>query len=455
MASRFSAARPKRAGENFARTHHHDRDDEEDNKRVKFDVRNPSTLAPDAREDDAVLDADVIGGSNATKRGAVNLDGYDSDSDNETFETKAAGRKTGDVDLLKQMDNYGADDGKPDEGGGDGDDDEDMFAVDDEAEKGDAQSPSEAVRRRKDVDYLENSNIEGQVDASKSGGRVRLDEQESSDDEADVELAIQEEGVDEEVGAGGLKRNAPKIEAFNLREEMEQGRFDQNGNYIRKADDPDATHDRWLEGCSKKDMKKAAEAQEKREAEARKQRIQDDGVWVSDLLTALIPELETAETPLEALARLGKSQNKDKKTRVPEWKQKRMKKQDTQQMEVDRGGGEDEKQAKIKQSINAITEAADKLLSRDFEDIYDEKREDLVREYEKQTGESWVEKRAETAPSAGGMWEFRWTDDGRAQGPFDGPTMKAWEDAGYFGQKGVEFRAADGGGEWREKVVFA
>src|SRR4051812_1666515 len=106
MASRHSAARPKRAGENFARTHHND--DETDTKRVKFDVRNPSTLAPDAREDDAILDADVIGGSNATKRGAVSLDGYDSDSDNENFNARAGTRKKGDVNLLDQLDNYAA-----------------------------------------------------------------------------------------------------------------------------------------------------------------------------------------------------------------------------------------------------------------------------------------------------------------------------------------------------------
>src|SRR5687768_5230013 len=94
MASRHSAARPKRDGENFARTHHNDAD-ETDPKRVKFDVRNPSTLAADAREDDAILDADVIGGSNATKRGAVNLDGYDSDSDNENINVRANSRKKG------------------------------------------------------------------------------------------------------------------------------------------------------------------------------------------------------------------------------------------------------------------------------------------------------------------------------------------------------------------------
>ncbi|KAJ4150829.1 hypothetical protein LMH87_011562 [Akanthomyces muscarius] len=69
MSSRHNAGRPRRDGETFARTHHHD-NQQEDESRVKFDVRNPSTLAPDAREDDAILDADVIGASAATKRGA-------------------------------------------------------------------------------------------------------------------------------------------------------------------------------------------------------------------------------------------------------------------------------------------------------------------------------------------------------------------------------------------------
>ena len=91
---------------NFARTHHHD-DDGPDGKKVKFDVRNPSALAPDAREDDIVLDADVIGGG-GTKRGAVNIDGYDSDSDNETFAARADKRPQGSNDILHQLDNYDA-----------------------------------------------------------------------------------------------------------------------------------------------------------------------------------------------------------------------------------------------------------------------------------------------------------------------------------------------------------
>ncbi|KAH7157068.1 hypothetical protein EDB81DRAFT_881348 [Dactylonectria macrodidyma] len=466
MASRHSAARPKRAGENFARTHHND-NESADTKRAKFDVRNPSILAPDAREDDAILDADVIGGTGATKRGAVNIDGYDSDSDNENINARAQGRKKGNVDINDQLDNYSvnnATSGKA-PGGDDDDDDDDMFAADDDegdkaaSENGDF---DQSGRKKKDVRFLDVDNIEGQEDNSKTGGQIRLDDLGSSDDEADLDLAIQEEGVDEEVGAGGLKRNAPKVEAFNLKAEMEEGQFDQQGNFVRKAGDPDAVHDSWLEGLSKKEMKKAADAHQKREDAARKQRMQDDEILVSELLKTLILRLERTETPLEALARLGKSQPKTKK--IPKWKLKKMNK-GAEGMEVDGESSQDPEQTRIKESINAITEAADKLLSRDYEDIYDQERELLVREYRKETGEEWVEpdtvhaadadELGEDAVKPGTMWEFRWTDgrdEGANQGPFDGDTMKAWQEAGYFAEGSVEFRAAEEGQEWTPRV---
>jgi CD2 antigen cytoplasmic tail-binding protein 2 len=464
MSSRYSAARPKRAGEDFARTHHNDEDT--DNKRPKFDVRNPSILAPDAREEDAVLDADVIGGSNATKRGAVNLDGYDSDSDNETFKAKAESRRKGNVSLANELDNYDAKTSGPSASAAkpaaDDDDDDDMFAADDDDDAGlgaDADDGDTTKPDKKTVRFLDASQIEGQDSSSRTKGEIRLDNQESSDDEADVDLAIEEEGIDAEVGAGGLKKHAPKVEAFNLKEEMQEGQFDQEGNYIRKAGDPDAIHDKWLDGLSKKEMKKAAAAHEKREAEARKQRIQEDGVLVSELLGTLIKHLEKAETPIEALARLGKGQAKVKK--IPKWKLKKMNK-GSEGMDVDTETADDPEQTRIKTAINNVTEAADKLLSRDFEDIYDQEREMLVREYRRETGEDWVEPTAQTTEENGSkatakMWEFRWTDgrDGDAkQGPFDSQTMKAWQDAGYF-QGSVEFRPADELGQWTSVADFA
>ncbi|KAF3765949.1 hypothetical protein M406DRAFT_36875 [Cryphonectria parasitica EP155] len=505
MSSRFSAARPKRAGESFARAHHGERsttttssstghDDAQDGpsapKKVKFDVRNPSALAPDAEDEDedndAVLEADVIGkGAGATKRGAVNIDGYDSDSDNETFKDhNDLDVADVEIDIADQLDNYD----KRLRDGGDGpggeeaaeDEDEDMFAAEDDPDEEDANDPAgpkttsrAAGRRAKEVRFLDADKIEGQEQASRSGGTVRLDEgNASSDDEEDLELAIQEEGVDEEVGMGGLKRNAPKIDAFNMKAEQEEGAFDEAGNFIRKAVDPDAVHDKWLDGVSKKDMKKAAEAHERREAELRRQRREEDSLLTEDLLKSLILHLELGETPLEALARLGRGRAKEKK--VPKWKLKK-KQQQHQQKNGEEGEGmdldhtkeehEDPKQAKIKEAINSITEAADKLLGREYADIYETEREVLIRDWQTEAGERWmqptpapvVEEQQEdpaAAASTGRKWEYRWIDGrdgGVVQGPYDGPAMKAWQDAGYF--EGVEFRAVGEDG-WSKAADF-
>lgn len=462
MSSRHSAARPKRAGENFARTHHHDDDEPEGSKKVKFDVRNPSALAPDAREDDIVLDADVIGGGGGgTKRGAVNIDGYDSDSDNETFAARADKRPQGPSNILQQMDNYDAKStGAQKKPAADDDEDDDMFAeADGPADNGDApvEGSSAARRNAKEVHFMNDEDIVGQELESKGGGQVRLDDEESSDDDDEARgMAIQEEGIDEEVGLGGLKRNAPKLEAFNMKDEQEEGRFDADGNYVRKAADPDAVHDKWLDGLSKKDMKKAAEAHEKRELEAKRQRMEDDNLLTTDLLKTLILCLEKGETSLEALARLGKGIPKPKK--VPKWKLKKQNK-GAEGMDVDEAEKPaDPEQARKKEAIDAITDAADKLLSREHLEIYDEERELLIRKWQRETGEDWTEpkKEEDNKPAAATQWEFRWTDgrDGaEKQGPYDGAMMKAWQDAGYFGEA-VEFRLAGTDGEWTRVADF-
>ncbi|KAI0008465.1 hypothetical protein F4779DRAFT_586946 [Xylariaceae sp. FL0662B] len=436
MSSRFSAARPKRAGENYARQHH----TEPDSKKVKFDVRNPSALAPDLdnedEDGDAYLeaDADVIRGSAATKRRAVNIDGYESDSDREELGTLHGSKSKA----------------KKEE-----DDMDDMFAADEDGDEKDKDVDHSTGKKSKEVRFMDSVDIEGQEAVSKSGGHVRIDEESSgNEDEEEIELAIQEEGVDEEVGAGGLKKHAPKIDAFNLKAEHEEGRFDEAGNYVRKAVDPDAIHDRWLEGVSKKDMKKAAEAHERREAEQRQKRKDEDSALTSDLLKSLILRLEPGENTLEALARLGRLQTKPKK--IPKWKQK---KQNPTGMDTDtEKAPEDPEQARIKDAIDAITDSADKLLGRNRPDIYDKERELLIREYTRESDEPWVEPREEEPEESGSatkMWEYRWTDgrDGAdKQGPFDGPAMKAWEDAGYFGE-GVEFREA-GTESWSRLANF-
>ncbi|KAF9983623.1 hypothetical protein BGZ65_001597, partial [Modicella reniformis] len=60
----------------------------------------------------------------------------------------------------------------------------------------------------------------------------------------------------------------PKIEGFNMKEELEDGGvIDETGNFIRKLD-PDRFHDSWLEGVSRKDIQAAHEAHERKVRQA-------------------------------------------------------------------------------------------------------------------------------------------------------------------------------------------
>jgi len=340
----------------------------------------------------------------------------------------------------------------------------------------------EGKKRKKDVRFLEPSDIEGQVMNSRSGGHVSSDllvnqrdkrreasvestSSSGSDEDRDQLPEEMEDDLAAEVGAGGKKRHAPRLDAFNLKAEEEEGKYDESGNYVRKATDPDAVNDSWLEGLSKKDMRRAREAQEKRDVEQRQKAAQDDATLTSDVLSTLLAYLETGETPLEALQRLNK--NKPKEVRVPKWKQKKLKQKE--KMDVDDeprhvdgdavSAVEDAAETARRKAVEAITGAADALYSREQHEIYETEREMLMRQYKRETGEDWqqpvVHEAAANGRGADGTrdesahWEYRWSDardGGEHHGPYDEATMKAWDEAGYFGE-GVEFSRV-GSGEW-------
>ena len=443
-----SLPRPKRAGEDFTRTHH-DQDDAEgpDNKKPRFDLRNPSALAPDALEEDAVLDADEIGRrGQQVRRKAVNLDGYDSDSDNEGFSARMEEKSKRE---------------KPDA------DDDDMFAELQEDFGPEEVDGDEILRKnKKSVRFLRDDEIEGQVSSSKGGRTLHADlskhpdeidaekDDESESDVGEEERAKVDEAMDEEVGAGAKKKHAPLLDAFNMRTEQEEGRFDEAGNYVRKAADPDAVYDSWLDGLSKKDIRKAKEAAEKREAERKEKDRMDDSILTSDVLKTIIMQLERGETILEALARLGKGLQ-----RKPKWQTKKKNKRSTEVEDVEMTEGNPD-EAKRRKAIDAITGAADILMGRGQSEIYDTERELLTRQYRNETGEDWVDppstKENEVFEQGLSMWEYRWSDardGGDAHGPYDSATMHNWKNAGYFGE-GVEFRRIGDQGPWSSAVSF-
>jgi CD2 antigen cytoplasmic tail-binding protein 2 len=434
----YNPARPKRAGEQFTRTHHLD-GAEPSTKKPRFDPRNPSQLAPDAEdEEDPVLEADVIGKSSGIKRNAVNIDGYDSDSSTENFDARAEARSKKDKPPNDEDD----------------DDDDDMFAEEDKEDDQDEESRRDQTKKKKKLRFLDVDEIEGQEADSKAGGHVAADftkdpnsmteKVESSSDEGDDEERDRvDSDIDEELGAGSKKKHAPKLDAFNMSAEQEEGRFDEAGNFVRKAFDPEGAQDSWLEGISKKDMKKAKEAQDMRDAEQKARERAEDSIITSDVLSALISHLDVGETPMEALVRYGKAAPKKKPTN--NWAKK---KKQSQAMDVDEPA-EDHAATKAKEIINSITECASRLSDRGVEDIYELPRESIMRQYKRETGEDWENPSPETV-----QWEFHWLNapEDDINGPYDQATMQAWEANGQF-TAGAEFRRV-GETEWSRLLDF-
>ncbi|EED15147.1 conserved hypothetical protein [Talaromyces stipitatus ATCC 10500] len=460
------SVRPKRAGEDYARTHQaeDELDGPSNTKKPRFDLRNPSALAPDELEDDAVLDADEIGRrGQGVRRNAVNLDGYQSDSENEGFDARVEAKARAKRRQQKQQ--------------AGGDDDDDMFADDMEEEVEEEMGEDEAYRKnKKNVRFLRDDEIEGQANKSRGGRAVHVDlsrpldvrgaedvESESESEVDETERARVDEGMDEEVGAGGKKTHAPLIDAFNMRAEQEEGRFDEQGNYVRKAADPDAIHDTWLDGVSKKDIRRAKEAADKRENERRERDKKNDSILAADLLRTLITHMQRGETVLEALARLGKGLRKK-----PKWQLKNKSK--NKKSKAESNGDEDvemteenPEETARKKAIDDVTGAADLLLTRGQTEIYDQEREMLTRQFKRETGEDWVDPPevddtqvadGNKAADSGTLWEYRWSDardGGETHGPYDSAMMQSWNDAGYFGE-GVEFRRVGGAeDDWSEK----
>ena len=446
--------RPKRSGEEFTRSHRDDAAPGSAAKKPRFDMRNPSALAPDAVDtDDVTLETDSIGrrGQQA-KRNAVNIDGYGSDSSNEGFKARAdAKAKTTQKSKDEEQD--------------------DMFA-ELEAPDGDDEEGADGKAKKKNVRFLDAAEIEGQAEYSTGGGHVSFDpaateeynpdergfaryekerahDSSSESDVGDETRAGLDAELDEELGAGGKKKHAPKLDAFNLRDEQEGGKFDEQGNYVRQAVDPDAVHDVWLEGVSKREMRRAKEAHAKREAERREKDRADDAKETADVLRNLIANMEIGETILEALARLGKGREKKK----PKWQNQTKRKRQIE-MDVDEPAEEDPAEKQRREAVEAITDAADLLLSRGEAEIYDTDRELLIRRYRQETGEDWEDPEDGEEEEDGRRWEYRWSGAEEVHGPYDRATMRAWSNAGYFGA-GVEFRVVgDQGGKWSATEGF-
>lgn len=293
-------------------------------KRVRFDKKSKARPTDDDIEfthEDELEDK-------KSRRGAVNFDVYDSED-----EEVGGGVFSSDSEDEKEKEEIPVA----------ASEDFDMF--------GDAEPAKEKGKSKADT----LKEIEGQEFAS-------FDREES--DESDVEDGKKKEG---------------KISAFNMNQELEEGSLDDKGNYIRNKVDPQAFHDKWMEGISRKDMNKAKEALQKRERdEALKEAERQSNIpqTQTDIYRALVEYLKPGQTVQEALTSLANSLPK----KVPAWKQKMLdkKNKNKKSQDIPPTLTEDEENAR-RQKVENITGLADQMMALGHFNIYEDTFEIMVR----------------------------------------------------------------------------
>ncbi|KZT70135.1 hypothetical protein DAEQUDRAFT_225290 [Daedalea quercina L-15889] len=356
-------------------------------------------------EEDPVNFAEEVDANLETRqrRGRVKTEGYESDSSNDE-EDVVTGRRSG------------ADK-----------EDEDMFAIGEKEEKAEESG-------KKEQKFLRLGDIEGQEFNEQTSDRSESDEDELAGEDETERL--------KKAGMGF------ELSSFNMREEMEEGKFAEDGTYVRTFD-PHAAHDKWMEGLDDREIKKARRNHRLREKEQKeKQKAEEEEMrqlgGKPEIEKELVGKLKKGETVLEALQRLGaqaKKNSANKRSTKPNNKRKGDLADNA--MEVD-------KTPKAPSEIDHITHLASTLMGLGDTDIYSKTYEELVRSVRSSgiVDSSWV------PPSADVKYEYKWAvldssgEDGRLFGPFGEEEIQAWFKAGYFGTAGEKVLVRRVGGEW-------
>jgi CD2 antigen cytoplasmic tail-binding protein 2 len=236
------------------------------------------TRLVDPSEDPARFEEDVesaLENPSAKRKGRVKEEGYESDSTDDGEGVVFSRRKRVE------------------------DEDDDMFANNMGKEE-DGKSDKDG---KKKVKFLELGDIEFQ-EFGQSGSEESAEDDEP-EDEDDAERR-------KKAGMGF------ELSSFNMREEMEEGKFTEDGTYVRSFD-PHGVHDRWMEGLGDNDIKLAKRRKRQRDREQREkmkaeERELEAAGGKERLQKELLSLLKKGETVLEALQRLG-AKSRTAKTR--------------------------------------------------------------------------------------------------------------------------------------------
>lgn len=216
---------------------------------------------------------------------------------------------------LKDTEGYGSDSSNDDEGivpsrrPKEEEEDVDMFGEEPEEKK------DKGKEKKKDfmsMDDIEGQELDGRKDAMSEDG---------SDSDAEIagdEVTERKKRKEKALGH--------EVTGFNMKEEMEEGKFTADGEtYIQNDKDEGDKHDVWLTDMDKDAIKKARRAHKEREKqEAEREEAEAKGMGKErerELMQAAVALMERGETVLEAVQRLGK-EVEDKRKKEDQGKKK-------------------------------------------------------------------------------------------------------------------------------------
>ncbi|KAN0123770.1 hypothetical protein V8E52_002260 [Russula decolorans] len=367
-----------------------------------------------AHEVDAALE-----NPSATRKGRVKTDGYESDSSDD-----------GEGVVLSR---------RPGADGAANDEDEDMFATEPKEDT----TKAEAGEKKKGEEFLRLGDIEGQ-EFGRGGSADDGDDGDAGDSSMDDDEPEDEDDAERRKKAG----MGYELSSFNMREEMEEGKFSADGMYVRNFD-PHALHDRWMDGLGEREIKLARKRKRRQEkAQMEMMRAEEEELEQLGGKDAVEREvlamLKKGETVLEALQRLG-ARNKQSKVKQSSSAPSRTVKALSQN-----SSAVTDKRPNTPSDVEHLTHLASTLLSLGDTDIYSRTYEELVRSVRSagNVDRSWA------PPSADVKYEYKWdvpdTTGGQGQvfGPYSEEEMQSWYKASYFGSTGEKVKVRPVGGDW-------
>jgi CD2 antigen cytoplasmic tail-binding protein 2 len=179
-----------------------------------------------------------------------------------------------------------------------------------------------------------------------------------------------------------------QFEPFNLKNDREEGNFDQNGFFVRKRDE-EANQDRWMANFTQRDILAAKKAHERQQQKERLQQTKGQKSEVDLLkeLAALFP-VDPSESSISSVLDLirslkGKDSSLQQKPRAPLNKNRLKKQQQQQQANND---------YVIDTSLNVekmekITELADSLMNYGNFDIYEDSKGQIMTKIKEKEGQ--------------------------------------------------------------------